>query len=84
MAKHLKLSHTDPGYCRVYYQHDTALYCLQEEAAGVYLLYRCTDEEEPDYTVDISGFVFDPIPEPRTEDEIAIMEFLTSKGVIAQ
>ena len=84
MAKHLKLAYTDAGYCRVYYQHDTDLYCLQEEGQGNYLLYSCTTEREPESKLDLDGFLFDPIPEPRTEDEIAVMEFLESKGVIVK
>jgi hypothetical protein len=54
----LVYSHTDDGYCRVYYTYEnkdgqTCHYCAQEEYKGAVQFYRCTDEPwlEPDYPV---------------------------------
>lgn len=47
MSITLKYQFTDTGYCRVMYRHNKRLYCWQEEAAGQFVFYNCTDDEEP-------------------------------------
>lgn len=64
---HLRYSHTDTGYCRVYYREiakPRRLYCIQDEGNDIFIMYRCSDDdwEEPDYPVKLEQFTFPELP----------------------
>jgi hypothetical protein len=48
----MKLSHVEPGYCRVYFKQNRTLYCFQEGTHGQFSLYICSRDGEPSHTVD--------------------------------
>jgi hypothetical protein len=60
---HMKFSHTDPGFCRAYFRTEKGtLVCVQEECKNGYKVYRCTEEEEPEYSIKLDGVTMDRIP----------------------
>lgn len=72
MKINLKHSHTDTGFCRVYFEEiekPNRLYCIQDEGSS-FVMYRCSkDWEEPDYEVKMELFTIPEIPDARNEME---------------
>lgn len=75
----LKYSHTDTGFCRVYYKEIAKphrLYCIQDEGS-YFVMYRCSkDWEEPDYEVKMQLFNIPEIPNPHDVMEKQINQLL--------
>ena len=68
---HLTYRDTHNGFCRAYYRHGKALYCLQCEARDEYALFVCSRDGEPSHRIDSSGYTFDvPTGDTRTDEEI--------------
>lgn len=75
----MTFAYTEPGYCRVYYKGKSGkLYCVQEEAEGVYEFYACIDDE-PCSAVKPNGCTFEAIPNPSEYDK-GFMEWLKASG----
>lgn len=79
--RELKFAYTDSGYCRIYYKYGTRLFCLQEEAKGVYAFYICSCEGEPSHVVPLEAYVFQEMKEPDAY-EAGFMAFLREKGAL--
>lgn len=75
-------SHTDPGFCRVFYTCKGRLFCVQEEMRGVYEFYHCSRDEEPIAPIKLDRLVCERIPDP-SEYEQGFMDWLGSKGILA-
>lgn len=83
---HLKYSHTDTGFCRVYFKEIAKphrLYCIQDEGK-YFVMYRCSkDWEEPDYEVKMQLFTIPEIPNATDKMEQQINEVTKPLRMIA-
>lgn len=77
----LKYSHTDTGFCRVYFKEiekPHRLYCIQDEGQQFnpqFIMCRCDkDYEEPDYAVKMELFTIPQVPNPSNDMEKQINE----------
>ena len=73
----LKFQHEDTGFCRVVYKYKTSLYCVQEERKGLFVIYTCTQDEEPMSEMKPKeGVRFEPSGNPEYD------AFLKEKGLL--
>jgi len=83
MEKLLKIYSVDNGFCRVNYsvkneENQTVYYCIQEEFDDVFVCYRSTAEEEPQYKVVCIKSIWE-VPTGNSTIEKGVRKFLTGE-----
>lgn len=76
MSTKLKVHSIDSGFCRVYYHArnndgESVWYCLQDEGKNIGLrFYRCTDDGEPCYPIELKKPASELLEIPAGDSEI--------------